>query len=121
VEFLHIQDTTIRLWIEDRIEPRRMRPDLPTRQKLRVLMTLHYAELFERFLHTRYQGQKRFSLEGAESLIPILDAIVEKSPGLGVKKFVLGMAHRGRLNVLANILPKPYKQIFPESQHNFLT
>ncbi|HKA06941.1 MAG TPA: 2-oxoglutarate dehydrogenase E1 component [Gemmataceae bacterium] len=120
VEFLHIQDTTIRLWIEDRIETRRMRPDLPTRQKLRVLMTLHYAELFERFLHTRYQGQKRFSLEGAETLIPILDAIVEKSPGLGVKEFVLGMAHRGRLNVLANILRKPYKQIFAEFEDNFL-
>jgi 2-oxoglutarate dehydrogenase E1 component len=120
VEFLHIQDTTIRRWIEEKIEPRRMRPELATRQKLRVLMTLHYAELFERFLHTRYQGQKRFSLEGSETLIPILDAIVEKSPTLGVKEFVLGMAHRGRLNVLANILRKPYQQIFAEFEDNFL-
>ncbi|HJZ93335.1 MAG TPA: 2-oxoglutarate dehydrogenase E1 component [Gemmataceae bacterium] len=120
IEFLHIQDTTIRGWIEDKIEPRRMRPDLPTRQKLRVLMTLHYAELFERFLHTRYQGQKRFSLEGAETLIPVLDAIVEKAPGLGVREFVLGMAHRGRLNVLANILRKPYQQLFAEFEDNFL-
>jgi 2-oxoglutarate dehydrogenase E1 component len=120
VEFLHIQDTAIRRWIEERIEPRRMRPELPTRQKLRVLMTLHYAELFERFLHTRYQGQKRFSLEGAETLIPILDAIVEKGPAAGVKEFVLGMAHRGRLNVLANILGKPYQQIFAEFEDNFL-
>jgi 2-oxoglutarate dehydrogenase E1 component len=120
VEFLHIQDTAIRRWIEERIEPRRMRPELATRQKLRVLMTLHYAELFERFLHTRYQGQKRFSLEGAETLIPILDAIVEKGPAAGVKEFVLGMAHRGRLNVLANILRKPYQQIFAEFEDNFL-
>jgi 2-oxoglutarate dehydrogenase E1 component len=120
VEFLHIQDTAIRKWIEERIEPRRMRPELPTRQKLRVLMTLHYAELFERFLHTRYQGQKRFSLEGSETLIPILDAIVEKAPGLGVKEFVLGMSHRGRLNVLANVLRKPYQQIFAEFEDNFL-
>jgi len=120
VEFLHIQDTAIRRWIEDKIEPRRMRPDLPTRQKLRVLLTLHYAELFERFLHNRYQGQKRFSLEGAETLIPVLDAIVEKSPSLGVREFVLGMAHRGRLNVLANILRKPYQQLFAEFEDNFL-
>jgi len=120
IEFLHIQDTAIRRWIEERIEPRRMRPDLPTRQKLRVLMTLHYAELFERFLHTRYQGQKRFSLEGAETLIPILDAIVEKGPAAGVREYVLGMAHRGRLNVLANILRKPYQQIFAEFEDNFL-
>lgn len=120
VEFLHIQDTAIRRWIEEKIEPRRMRPDLATRQKLRVLMTLHYAELFERFLNARYQGQKRFSLEGAETLIPILDAIVEKAPALGVKEFVLGMAHRGRLNVLANILHKPYQQLFAEFEDNFL-
>ena len=120
VEFLHIQDTAVRRWLEERIEPRRMRPELPTRQKLRVLMTLHYAELFERFLHTRYLGQKRFSLEGAETLIPILDAIVEKAPGLGVKEFVLGMSHRGRLNVLANVLRKPYQQIFAEFEDNFL-
>src|SRR3954454_17609454 len=120
VEFLHIQDTAVRRWLEERIEPRRMRPELPTRQRLRVLMTLHYAELFERFLHTRYQGQKRFSLEGAVRLIPVLDAIVEKAPGLGIKEFVLGMSPRGRLNVLANILRKPYQQIFAEFEDNFL-
>ncbi|HEX3151214.1 MAG TPA: 2-oxoglutarate dehydrogenase E1 component [Gemmataceae bacterium] len=120
VEFLHIQDSAIRRWIEERIEPRRMRPGLPTRQKLRVLMTLHYAELFERFLHTRYQGQKRFSLEGSETLIPILDAMVEKGPGLGIQEYILGMSHRGRLNVLANVLRKPYQQIFAEFEDNFL-
>ena len=120
IEYLHIQDSAVREWLKARIEPRRMRPDLPTRQKLRTLLTLHYAELFERFLHTRYQGQKRFSLEGAETLIPVLDAIVEKGPSMGVKEFVLGMAHRGRLNVLANILRKPYGQIFAEFEDNFI-
>jgi 2-oxoglutarate dehydrogenase E1 component len=120
VEYLHILDTPQREWIKERVESRRMRPDLPTRQKIRTLMTLHYAELFERFLHTRYQGQKRFSLEGAETLIPILDAMVEKAPGLGVKEFVVGMAHRGRLNVLANILRKPYQSIFAEFEDNFI-
>ena len=120
IEYMHIQDTATREWIKSRIEPRRMRPELNERQKRRTLMTAHYAEAFERFLHTRYQGQKRFSLEGAETLIPILDAIIEKSPSLGVKEFVIGMAHRGRLNVLANILRKPYQTIFAEFEENFL-
>src|SRR5205085_1261445 len=79
------------------------------RRKLRILMEIHYAELFEKFLHTRYVGQKRFSLEGAETLIPILDAIVEQAGDGGVREIVIGMSHRGRLNVLANILRKPYQ------------
>jgi 2-oxoglutarate dehydrogenase E1 component len=120
VEYLHIQDTNIRHWLRDRMEPRRNRPNLPLRQKLRTLMTLHFAELFEKFLQTRYVGQKRFSLEGAETLIPVLDAMIEKSPNLEVKEFVIGMAHRGRLNVLANILQKPYQEIFAEFEENFL-
>jgi 2-oxoglutarate dehydrogenase E1 component len=120
VEYMHIQDTNVRRWLRERIEPRRMRPELPLRQKFRVLMTLHYAELFERFLHTRYQGQKRFSLEGAETLIPVLDALVEKAPALGVQEFIMGMSHRGRLNVLSNILRKPYQEIFAEFEDNFV-
>jgi len=120
LEYMHIQDTKIRRWLEERFESRRSHPDLPLRQKLRILMTLHYAELFERFLHTRYQGQKRFSLEGSETLIPVLDAVVEKGPELGVKEFVIGMAHRGRLNVLTNVLRKPYQEIFAEFEDNFL-
>ncbi len=117
---MHIQDTNVRGWITERIEPRRLQPDFALRQKLRVLMELHYAELFEKFLHTRYQGQKRFSLEGAETLIPVLDAIIDKGPVQGVKEFVIGMAHRGRLNVLANTLHKPYQEIFAEFEDNFL-
>jgi 2-oxoglutarate dehydrogenase E1 component len=120
VEFKHIQDTHIRRWLKDRMEPRHNQPNLPRRQQLRILMTLHYAELFERFLQTKYLGQKRFSLEGAETLIPVLDAIVEKGPDLGVQEFILGMAHRGRLNVLANTLSKPYQEIFAEFEDNFV-
>src|SRR5262249_10333082 len=75
---------------------------------------------FERFLHTRFTGQKRFSLEGAETLIPILEAIVEKAPDSQVREIILGMAHRGRLNVLANILRKPYEEIFAQFEENFL-
>src|SRR5439155_23360159 len=114
IEFLHIQDTVVRRWLEERIEPRRMRPELPTRQKLRTLLNLHYAELFEKFLHARYQGQKRFSLEGSETTIPVLDAMIEKAGELGAKEVVIGMAHRGRLNVLTNILRKPYQDVFGE-------
>lgn len=120
VEYMHVQDTNIREWLRKRIESNHMKPELPLRQKLRVLMTLHYSELFERFLHTRYQGQKRFSLEGSETLIPVLDAVVEKAPALGVNEIVMGMAHRGRLNVLANILRKPYQEIFAEFEDNFI-
>jgi 2-oxoglutarate dehydrogenase E1 component len=119
VEYMHIQDLRIRRWLQERIEPRRNRPELPLRQKLRVLMNLHFAELFERFLQARYVGQKRFSLEGSETLIPVLDAIVEKGPELGVQEFVFGMTHRGRLNVLANILGKPYQEIFAEFEDNY--
>ena len=120
VEFMHIQDTNIRHWLREKMEPRRNRPNMQRRQQLRVLMNLHFAELFEKFLHTRYVGQKRFSLEGAETLIPLMDAFVEKGPELGVSEFVIGMAHRGRLNVLANILRKPYQEIFAEFEDNFL-
>jgi 2-oxoglutarate dehydrogenase E1 component len=120
VEYMHIQDTHIRRWLDEKMCPRRNQPNFSRRQKLRVLMNLHFAELFEKFLHARYVGQKRFSLEGSETLIPVLDAIVEKAAGLGGREIVLGMAHRGRLNVLANILGKPYQEIFAEFEDNYL-
>src|SRR5262249_43167004 len=104
VEYMHIQDTHIRRWLEERMEPRHNLPRFGRDAKVRVLKQLHYAELFERFLHTRYTGQKRFSLEGAETLIPVLETIVEKASDGGVREIIMGMAHRGRLNVLANIL-----------------
>jgi 2-oxoglutarate dehydrogenase E1 component len=120
VEYMHIQDTHIRGWLQERMEPTRNRPHFDRAKKLRILTSLHYAELFERFLHTRYTGQKRFSLEGSETLIPLLEAIVEKAADMEVREIILGMAHRGRLNVLANILRKPYSEIFAQFEDRYL-
>jgi 2-oxoglutarate dehydrogenase E1 component len=120
VEYMHIQDTRIRRWLQERMEPHCNEPRFDRQKKLWILGELHYAELFERFLQARFVGQKRFSLEGSETLIPILEALVAKAGSSGVKELVLGMAHRGRLNVLANILRKPYQEIFAEFEENFL-
>jgi 2-oxoglutarate dehydrogenase E1 component len=120
VEYMHIQDTRIRRWLQERMEPRRNQPRFDRAKKLWILKELHYAELFERFLHTKFVGQKRFSLEGAETLIPVLEAIVERAADTGVQEIVLGMTHRGRLNVLANTLRKPYQEIFAEFEENYL-
>jgi len=115
VEYLHIQDPRIRRWLQAEMEPRRNRPRFPPELRLEILEHLTDAELFETFLGSRYPGHKRFSLEGAEALIPALhDGIVELAPELGVEEIVIGMAHRGRLNVLANILDKPYELILSE-------
>jgi 2-oxoglutarate dehydrogenase E1 component len=119
VEYRHIQDTRIRRWLEERMEPRRNQPNFTRRQKIGLLMSLHFAELFEKFLQQRYIGQKRFSLEGSETVIPVLEAIVELAASSGIREIVLGMSHRGRLNVLANILGKPYQEIFAEFEDNF--
>jgi 2-oxoglutarate dehydrogenase E1 component len=121
IEYMHIEDYTIRRWLRDRIEEGRLRKDtLPNAEKKRVLSHLLEGELFEKFLHTRYVGQKRFSLEGGETVIPILDKIVEECPRHGVEQIVMGMAHRGRLNVLANVLGKDYEFIFNEFGENFV-
>jgi 2-oxoglutarate dehydrogenase E1 component len=120
VEYMHIQDTRIRRWLRERMEPRRNRPNFSRAQKLRILKGLHYAELFEKFLDKRYPSQKRFSLEGAETLIPVMEALIEKAPDSGISEIVLGMAHRGRLNVLANIIRKPYEEIFAQFEENYL-
>jgi 2-oxoglutarate dehydrogenase E1 component len=120
VEYMHIQDAGIRHWLQERMEPTRNTPHYDRQRKLRILKDLHYAELFERFLHTRFFGQKRFSLEGAETLIPILEALLDRAAETSVQEIVLGMAHRGRLNVLANFLRKPYQEIFAEFEENYL-
>jgi 2-oxoglutarate dehydrogenase E1 component len=119
IEYMHIQDIGIRRWLEERMEPRRNQPNFERQKKLWILKSLHYAELFERFLQARFVGQKRFSLEGSETLIPVLDTIVEQAAGMEVSEIVLGMTHRGRLNVLANVLRKPYQEIFAEFEENF--
>ncbi len=113
-EYMHIQETVQKKWLQDRMEPTRNQQPLDGATKRRILMKLNDAEAFERFLHTKYVGHKRFSLEGAESLIPLLDYLFNEATGDGVKEAVIGMAHRGRLNVLANTLGKSYEQIFRE-------
>jgi 2-oxoglutarate dehydrogenase E1 component len=120
VEFMHIRDSAIRMWLLGRMEPVRNRPGLDLRKKRRIIYKLNAAELFETFLHKNYVGQKRFSLEGSEMLIPLLDALIERGGGHGVREIVMGMPHRGRLNVLANVLEKPYGTIFDEFEGNHL-
>ncbi|MEL0119755.1 MAG: thiamine pyrophosphate-dependent enzyme, partial [Opitutae bacterium] len=119
VEYLHIQATNKRRWLQARMEPTFNQHDFTQAEKTRVLRKVREAELFEQFLHTHYVGQKRFSLEGGETLIPCLDSIVQNCPALGVDEIVMGMAHRGRLNVLANILEKSYAFIFEEFSDNY--
>ena len=119
IEYWHIDDAAERQWLQEQLETTRSRPGLSREDRLHVLLQLHKAEMFETFLHKRYRGQKRFSLEGGESVIALLDWIVQKAPGLGVREIVFGMAHRGRLNVLANILGKTYEQIFTEFEENW--
>ena len=105
-QYMHIQNFEIRRWLRDRMESSLNRPNYSGEKKRRILKSLMDAEQFEKFLHTSYVGQKRFSLEGGETLIPVLDAIIQASPSRGVFKIAMGMAHRGRLNVLANIIGK---------------
>jgi len=114
IEYMYIRDPDEIEWIKNRLHQNSNTPNFEVKQKKHILHKLNQAVVFESFLHKKFVGQKRFSLEGAESLIPALDALVEHSSQLGVKEFVMGMAHRGRLNVLANIFNKTYKEIFSE-------
>lgn len=114
VEYMYIRKPDRVDWIQDWINVNDNHPQFNADQKKHILKKLNQAVAFESFLHTKYVGQKRFSLEGNETLIPALDAIVERAAGLGVEQFVMGMAHRGRLNVLTNIFGKSAKDIFSE-------
>ena len=114
VEYQYIRNPKITEWLQKKMEGVRNTPKFSVEEKKTILSKLNQAVVFENFLHTKFVGQKRFSLEGAETLIPSMDTIVEKGAELGVDDFVIGMAHRGRLNVLANILQKTYKDIFTE-------
>ncbi|MFF3739175.1 multifunctional oxoglutarate decarboxylase/oxoglutarate dehydrogenase thiamine pyrophosphate-binding subunit/dihydrolipoyllysine-residue succinyltransferase subunit [Streptomyces sp. NPDC002566] len=116
IEFMHIQDPKQRKWIQDRIERPHSKPE--REEQLRILRRLNAAEAFETFLQTKYVGQKRFSLEGGESVIPLLDAVIDSAAESRLDEVVIGMAHRGRLNVLANIVGKSYAQIFREFEGN---
>ena len=114
VEFMHIQSRQQRQWLQQRMEGVRNRPVFSHDQKLHLVSKLSEADAFESFLNTRFTGKKRFGIDGGESLIPILDAIIERGASTGVTALTIGMAHRGRLNVLVNILQKTYDQIFTE-------
>ncbi|MFC8146592.1 multifunctional oxoglutarate decarboxylase/oxoglutarate dehydrogenase thiamine pyrophosphate-binding subunit/dihydrolipoyllysine-residue succinyltransferase subunit [Streptomyces paradoxus] len=116
IEFMHIQDPKQRKWIQDRVERPHTKPE--REEQLRILRRLNAAEAFETFLQTKYVGQKRFSLEGGESVIPLLDAVLDSAAESRLDEVVIGMAHRGRLNVLANIVGKSYAQIFREFEGN---
>jgi len=114
VEYMHIADPEQKEWLRQRMESTRFEDELPREVTLRVLDKLIEAEAFERFLHTRFVGHKRFSLEGSETVIPVLDALLNHAADAGITRVVLGMAHRGRLNVLAHILGKSLQRIFSE-------
>ena len=119
VEYMHIQETSERRWLQERMEGSRNQPKFTHQEHMRILWKLQKAEMFEQYLHQTYRGQKRFSLEGAETLIPALDRLVEMSSRAGIVEIVFGMAHRGRLNVLANIIEKSYDEILGEFEDNF--
>ena len=118
IEYMHIQDPLQRQWIQERVENKRYHVPLTLNTKRAMLTKLYAAETFEVFLHTKFIGHKRFSLEGAEALIPLLDLMIEHGAARGVEEIVIGMPHRGRLNVLANTLGKSYEAIFSEFEGN---
>ncbi|MGN6313679.1 MAG: 2-oxoglutarate dehydrogenase E1 component [Rhodanobacteraceae bacterium] len=118
-EFMHISDVEQRRWIYSRLEKMSGDPGLTADERKRVLHKLTAAEGLERYLHTKYVGQKRFSLEGGDSLIPLLDDLVRRAASDGVRELVIGMAHRGRLNVLVNTLGKPPQKLFEEFEGKF--
>lgn len=114
IEYMHIPDTQEKRWIQQRLESVHAKPTYSANQKRAILERLTSAEVLERYLHSKYVGQKRFSLEGAESLIPLLDDLIQSAGSSGLKEIVIGMAHRGRLNVLVNILGKSPALLFQE-------
>src|SRR5215469_11493341 len=118
VEYMHIQVPAERAWIQEKFEKPQSRQTLSAGVRKEILHTLTQAETFERFLDRRYTGTKRFGIEGAESLMPALEAILCRGSELGIREFVIGMPHRGRLNVLANFVGKPLAAIFAEFQGN---
>jgi 2-oxoglutarate dehydrogenase E1 component len=118
VEYLQLSEAEPRSWLQAEMERCQNSVDLPREEQRHILEKLSYAEGFEQFLHTKYVGAKRFSLSGEESLIPMIDALLEEAGGSGVREVVIGMAHRGRLNVLTNILGKAFEEMFSEFEKN---
>lgn len=120
VEYMSCERPELISWLQEHIEPTGFRPNLDIDQKRSILQELNKSELFESFLHTKFVGQKRFSLEGSETLIPMLAAVVYEGSEHGVQEVVIGMAHRGRLNVLVNTLQKSYSQVFGEFEDSYI-
>jgi len=118
-EFAHISDSNERLWLQDRFQAGRLKHTFSAEEKHNILWQLTAAEGHERYLHTKYVGQKRFSLEGGETLIPMLDDLIQRCGSAAVEEVVIGMAHRGRLNVLVNLLGKPPSLLFSEFEGNY--
>ncbi len=116
VEFMHIQDPAQKAWIQARIEQPRNQTDFTDRGKKAILERLTASEVFEQFLDRRFVGAKRFGLEGGEALVPLLEQVIKRGSQLGLEELVMGMAHRGRLNILANVFDKPFRNIFSEFQ-----
>ena len=119
VEYMDISDPEVREWLAERLEIARNRPNFAAAERVAILRALLASDGFEQFLHARYTGQKRFSLEGGASLIPMLETLVREAAALGIEGLQIGMPHRGRLNVLANIMNKPLEQIFSEFESSF--
>jgi 2-oxoglutarate dehydrogenase E1 component len=120
VEYMDIPDPERREWLQDRMEPTRNHPELEPEARRQILELMLTADAFEQFLHVKYVGQKRFSLEGAATLVPMLDMLTENASEIGVEQIALGMAHRGRLNVLANVIGKPLERILSEFEGDFV-
>ncbi len=119
VEYMHIQDPTERKWLQDRMEPIQNKPRFSDHIKRRLLNKLYQSSFFESYLNKKYPGQTRFSLEGADTIISILGVLLNHAGDQGVEEIILGMAHRGRLNVQANVLMKPYHDIFCEFENTY--
>ena len=117
-EYLYIRDREQKNWLREKIENEALNMTFSIDEKKHILSKLNEAVVFENFLHTKYIGQKRFSLEGGETTIPALDAMINKAGEMGVVEVMIGMAHRGRLNVLANTMRKTYEQVFNEFEGN---
>lgn len=120
IEYVGVHSPELEQWLQQQIEHKRFRRDFTIEQKQMILKLLNKSELFESFIHTKYVGQKRFSLEGAETLIPMLAAILDYGADHGIEEFIFGMSHRGRLNVLSNIFDKSYTDIFSEFEEGYI-
>lgn len=114
VEYLYVREPKVLNWLQERMEKSKNTPSFTNDEKRVILRKLTQASVFENYLHTKFVGQKRFSLEGGEAVIPAMNALMEHGVNLGIKDYVIGMAHRGRLNVLTNIMGKSYKDVFTE-------